>query len=268
MIAIIVAMSENRVIGREGKIPWDLPEDRKKFQMLTMGNAIVMGRRTYDEIGPPLPGRMTYLLSGTKKVELENCHTVQSLEEVWEKEKNTGRDIFICGGASVYEEALKNTDKIYVTKLLEKVEGDTFFPMFSEEEFVEKSCEILVPQKAVFYEYERVQKKGKFMLSTLKDLWYDGKMVTKEKQLRIFDEKSGKWEVFSPVIFQNCMRPEEVTIYPLTITLLAEDRIQIETKYQQREFDLKDKEIELCEWEAKIHKVECTHCENCGRCGW
>ena len=147
MIAIIVAMSENRVIGREGKIPWDLPEDRKKFQMLTMGNAIVMGRRTYDEIGHPLPGRMTYLLSGTKKVELENCHTVQSLEEVWEKEKNTGRDIFICGGASVYEEALRNTDKIYVTKLLEKVEGDTFFPMFSEEEFVEKSCEILVPQK-------------------------------------------------------------------------------------------------------------------------
>lgn len=121
-------------------------------------------------------------MSGTKKVELENCHTVQSLEEVWEKEKNTGRDIFICGGASVYEEALRNTDKIYVTKLLEKVEGDTFFPMFSEEEFVEKSCEILVPQKAVFYEYERVQKKGKFMLSTLKDLWYDGKMVTKEKQ--------------------------------------------------------------------------------------
>ena len=119
-----------------------------------------------------------------------------------------------------------------------KAEGDTFFPMFSEEEFVEKSCQILVPQKAVFYEYERVQKKGKFMLSTLKDLWYDGKMVTKEKQLRIFDEKSGKWEVFSPVIFQNCMRPEEVTIYPLTITLLAEDRIQIETKYQQREFDL------------------------------
>ena len=99
MIAIIVAMSENRVIGREGKIPWDLPEDRKKFQMLTMGNAIVMGRRTYDEIGHLLPGRMTYLLSGTKKVELENCHTVQSLEEVWEKEKNTGRDIFICGGA-------------------------------------------------------------------------------------------------------------------------------------------------------------------------
>ena len=140
--------------------------------------------------------------------------------------------------------------------------------MFSEEEFVEKSCEILVPQKAVFYVYERVQKKGKLMLSTLKDLWYDGKMVTKEKQLRIFDEKSGEWEVFSPVIFQNCMRPEEVTIYPLTITLLAEDRIQIETKYQQRDFDLKDKEIELCEWEAKIHKVECTHCENCGRCGW
>lgn len=68
MIAIIVAMSENRVIGREGKIPWDLPEDRKKFQMLTMGNAIVMGRRTYDEIGHPLPGRMTYLLSGTKKL--------------------------------------------------------------------------------------------------------------------------------------------------------------------------------------------------------
>ena len=128
MIAIIVAMSENRVIGREGKIPWDLPEDRKKFQMLTMGNAIVMGRRTYDEIGHPLPGRMTYLLSGTKKVELENCHTVQSLEEVWEKEKNTGRDIFICGGASVYEALLPYCEEVLVTKVDAEGGAETFFP--------------------------------------------------------------------------------------------------------------------------------------------
>ncbi len=98
-------------------------------------------------------------MSGTKKVELENCHTVQSLERSMGKKKNTGRDIFICGGASVYEEALRNTDKIYVTKLFGKGRRRHFFPMFSEEEFVEKSCEILVPQKAVFYEYERVQKR-------------------------------------------------------------------------------------------------------------
>ena len=121
-IAIIAAMAKNRVIGRAGRIPWDLPEDRAHFRELTMGNVIVMGRRTYEEIGHPLPGRITYILSSTRWFEEENCHTVSSLSEVLGREPD--RDIFICGGASLYQEALPLADRIYLTELFWEMAGD------------------------------------------------------------------------------------------------------------------------------------------------
>lgn len=134
-IAIIAAMAKNRVIGRAGRIPWDLPEDRAHFRELTMGNVIVMGRRTYEEIGHPLPGRITYILSSTRWFEEENCHTVSSLSEVLGREPD--RDIFICGGASLYQEALPLADRIYLTELLWEVAGDTYFPQIDERIFCE-----------------------------------------------------------------------------------------------------------------------------------
>lgn len=139
MIAIIAALTKNRVIGRKGKIPWDLPEDRKHFRRLTMGHVIVMGRRTYEEIGHPLPGRMTYLVSSTLWIENENCCTVKSLSEVLERER--GNDIFICGGAMLYEEAISLADRLYLTELDWEEEGDTFFPKFGTDSFRETKRE-------------------------------------------------------------------------------------------------------------------------------
>lgn len=133
MLAIIAAMAKNRVIGKDGRIPWDLPEDRAHFREVTMGHAIVMGRHTYEEIGHPLPGRRTYLVSSGLYIEEENCHTVTSLEEALERE--AGRDIFICGGAMLYQQALPLVDRIYLTELSWAVEGDTFFPEFDRNEF-------------------------------------------------------------------------------------------------------------------------------------
>ncbi|MCH5251467.1 MAG: dihydrofolate reductase [Lachnospiraceae bacterium] len=133
MIAIIAAMAKNRVIGHNGKIPWDIPEDREHFKKLTMGNIVVMGRKTYEEIGHPLPGRTTYLVSATKQVEEKNCHTVQSLREVVERER--GQNIFICGGVGLYKEAMKVADCIYLTELDAEVEGDTLFPVIEPEVF-------------------------------------------------------------------------------------------------------------------------------------
>lgn len=133
MIAMIAAMAKNRVIGRDGHIPWDLPEDRAHFKELTMGNVIVMGRRTYEEIGRPLPGRTTYLISSTLRMEEEEFHTAASLQEVICRESE--RDIFICGGAMLYQEAMDIADRIYITELLWEVEGDTFFPKIEEEQF-------------------------------------------------------------------------------------------------------------------------------------
>ena len=153
MIALIAAMAKNRVIGKDGKIPWNLPEDMAHFKELTMGHVIVMGRRTYEEIGRPLPGRRTYLISSTIQVEEENCHTVLSLQEVLKREKD--EDIFICGGATLYEEAMELAERLYMTEIDTEVEGDTYFPEIDREQF-----EVVDRQEKqggfTFVEYRRV----------------------------------------------------------------------------------------------------------------
>lgn len=134
LIALIAAMSENRVIGREGKIPWSLPADQQQFRRLTWGHTVVMGRRTFEEIGKPLPGRKTILISRTLAVQTERCTTVASLPEALAA-AGQETEIFIAGGSRVYEEALPYADRIYLTVLHEYVGGDTFFPDFSNTGF-------------------------------------------------------------------------------------------------------------------------------------
>lgn len=131
MIAVIAAVAANGVIGRGGRIPWDIPEDRKHFRELTMGHTIVMGRRTYEEIGRPLPGRKTILLSSKLQVEGENCRTVPDFESLCRLlENERGRNIFICGGASLYKAFLPRADRMYLTEIHREVEGDVFFPVW------------------------------------------------------------------------------------------------------------------------------------------
>lgn len=134
-IAIIAAMAANRVIGRNGKIPWDLPEDREHFKRLTMGHVIIMGRRTYEEISRPLPGRITYVVSSTITIDEENCHTATSLSAAIKHAHKNYEDkkIFLCGGERIYEEGMALAEKIYLTLLEEEIEGDTYFPELGEE---------------------------------------------------------------------------------------------------------------------------------------
>lgn len=161
MIYIIAAVAKNRVIGNEGKIPWDLPEDREHFKNFTMGHSIVMGRRTYEEIGFPLPGRMTYLVSSTRREEGENITTVKTLSEAitlaGQRETPEGEEkkIFICGGERLYEEALYLADCLYLTEIHEEREGDAFFPEVDREVFVEAGRE--EKGKFDFVEYRRKQ---------------------------------------------------------------------------------------------------------------
>lgn len=147
MIAIIAAVAKNRVIGKEGRIPWHIPKDMEHFKKLTTGNVVIMGRRTYEEIGHPLPGRLTYLVSRTLRVEAENCHTVASLREALQAAGD--RDIYICGGAMLYEEALAIADCLYLTELEREVAGDTFFPVIEKDLFVCASSE--EAEKGVYF---------------------------------------------------------------------------------------------------------------------
>jgi dihydrofolate reductase len=130
MIKAIVAMAENRVIGNAGAIPWHLPEDFKFFKATTMGHAILMGRKTYESIGKPLPGRENIVLSRTMP-ETQGITVIRSLNEL--KEPSDGRDLFVIGGEEIYRLLLPKVQELYVTKVPRVIEGDTRFPEFEAE---------------------------------------------------------------------------------------------------------------------------------------
>ena len=134
MLALIAAFAQNRIIGRDGRIPWDLPEEKHRFRDLTMGHVLVMGRRTYEEIGFPLPGRETIVVSRTKNFDAPHCVTVPSLGAALEQA--AGRDVFICGGAQLYQEALPLADVLYLTEIHHEYAGDTQFPQWEKQAFV------------------------------------------------------------------------------------------------------------------------------------
>ena len=133
MIALIVARSKNNVIGKKGKIPWNIKGEQKQFKELTTGNTVIMGRKTYEEIGHPLPNRMNIIVSKTTNYSEENLITVDSLEKAIEYAKG---NIFIAGGYNLFKEAINLADKLYITEVnIEVEEGDVFFPKFNEEDF-------------------------------------------------------------------------------------------------------------------------------------
>jgi dihydrofolate reductase len=125
----LAAMAENRVIGQGGRIPWYLPEDFRWFKRTTMGHVLVMGRRTFESIGRPLPGRETIVLSRSGFA-YPGVRTVPRLEDIeWEGEN---RELFICGGAEVYRQALPFCSDLFLTRVRRVAEGDVVFPPFED----------------------------------------------------------------------------------------------------------------------------------------
>lgn len=136
-IALIAAFTKSgRVLGKDGKIPWNIPEDRARFKFLTSGNAVVMGRKTFEEIGHPLVNRFNVVVSSTKRFYAENCISVRSLKEALKAAKNKNFEkIFIAGGSNLYKESLPLADILYLTEINTEYEGDVFFPSFDKSEF-------------------------------------------------------------------------------------------------------------------------------------
>lgn len=150
----IAAMSLNRVIGAGNQIPWHLPEDFKWFKQTTTGHVLVMGRKTFESIGRPLPNRLTLVLTRS----LEPIAGVQTLADLKElkPEAYGGRELFICGGAQVYAQALPLCSDLYLTLVNREVEGDTFFPPF--EHLFEPAAEVLVRPEFKIVHYKRVMR--------------------------------------------------------------------------------------------------------------
>ena len=125
----IAAMAENRVIGNQNTIPWHLPEDFKWFKNTTMGASLLMGRKTFESIGRPLPGRQTIILSRSQ-FSIPNTVTVQTIDSI--EAVATSDTIWVAGGAEIYQLMLPKCSDLYITRVHQKPDGDTFFPKFED----------------------------------------------------------------------------------------------------------------------------------------
>ncbi|AFD07335.1 dihydrofolate reductase [Solitalea canadensis DSM 3403] len=135
-ISIIVAQAENNVIGKSNQLIWHLPADLKHFKKLTTGNTIIMGRKTYDSIGRPLPNRRNVIISRNKDLKIEGCDLVNSLEEALELTRNDEK-VFIIGGAQIYNQAMNIADTLFITEVKQVFEGDAFFPDIASDKWIE-----------------------------------------------------------------------------------------------------------------------------------
>ncbi|MEN8803292.1 MAG: type 3 dihydrofolate reductase [Thiogranum sp.] len=126
-IALIVAMAENRVIGRNNQLPWRIPADLRHFKTLTMGKPIIMGRKTHESIGRPLPGRHNIVISADSLFQAEGCQVVHSIEQALDAAGNC-EEAMIIGGANLYRQTFKNAERLYLTLVKAEPEGDTWFP--------------------------------------------------------------------------------------------------------------------------------------------
>ena len=152
-ISIIVAMAKNRTIGINNTLPWRCPEDLKRFKSLTMGHHMIMGRKTFDSIGKPLPGRTTVVVTRNQKLTIEGCIVAHSLQQAIAACVND-EEIFIVGGGELYKQALPLADALYLTEIQQDVAGDAHFPEFNNNDWLEVSRDIhsqLQPQPLSYH---------------------------------------------------------------------------------------------------------------------
>ncbi len=129
-------MDRNRVIGKDNSLPWKLPADMKRFKELTKGKPVIMGRATFESIGNPLPNRTNIVLTREKNFKAEGCVVVHSVDDALKAAKGN-EEIMVIGGANVYSQFIKISDRMYLTLIDEDFEGDAYFPEYDESEWKE-----------------------------------------------------------------------------------------------------------------------------------
>lgn len=153
-LALIVAQSRNRGIGLDGKLPWHVPEDLKRFKALTTGHAILMGRKTHESIGRALPGRRNIVLTRSPAV-FAGCESVSSLDAALQLVADDAMP-FIIGGAQLYADALSRVTHVFLTQLSKDAEADTFFPELKSSEWREVKRERGTTDGVEFIDLERI----------------------------------------------------------------------------------------------------------------
>jgi dihydrofolate reductase len=157
-ISIIVAMSQNSVIGFKNELPWHISEDLKNFRKITLNHSVIMGRKTYDSIGKPLKDRCNIVISRDTSLKIDGVEVVDSLKKAISK-TNKLSEVFIIGGEQIYSIALPIATHMYITKVDGIFDGDAFFPDYIQDEWKEISREDLITEKNLrfsFLKYEKI----------------------------------------------------------------------------------------------------------------
>lgn len=155
ILSFVVAMARNGVIGRDNQLPWRLPADLRHFKTVTMGKPIIMGRKTYDSIGRPLPGRTNIVVTRDPAYQAEGCLVVHSIEEALAAAGDAA-EVMVIGGAEFYRQLLPRADRIYLTRIDAEFEGDTWFPELDPARWQERSREDHAPDADNPYPYSFV----------------------------------------------------------------------------------------------------------------
>jgi len=154
-LSLIVAMANNRVIGINKQMPWHLSADLKKFKKITMGHPIIMGRKTFEAIGHPLPGRENIIISRAPLYQQTGCTVFNSLELAVKHYAHLD-EVFVIGGATLYEATLAQADRLYITEIEKDFEGDTWFPKMQKGDWQECSRERVINDTSVDFNYSFV----------------------------------------------------------------------------------------------------------------
>jgi dihydrofolate reductase len=167
-VSLIVAVSQNNVIGRDNQLPWHLPEDLQYFKSVTMGKPILMGRKTFDSIGRPLPGRKNIVITRDSQWTAEGVEVVHSLDDAVVAGTKAcaaadSDEIMVIGGAQIYRDCLPMADRLYLTRVKAEVDGDAFFPNIDENQWqktAEKAAKTIDKFDYCFQVLERTQIQG------------------------------------------------------------------------------------------------------------
>lgn len=158
-ISIICALAlKNRAIGKDNKLLWDLPADLIRFKEITSGHPVVMGQKTYESIGRPLPNRTNIIVTLDKEFKADNCKVFYSIPDAIEFAKTIDDEIFIIGGGSIYKQTIDLADRLYLTLVEGDFEADTFFPDYSDFEIISEEKEESSGYKYSYTIWERINK--------------------------------------------------------------------------------------------------------------
>lgn len=161
MISLMVAHDPDRVIGLNNDLPWHIPEDLAYFKEKTMGKAMVMGRKTYESIGRPLPGRLSIVVTRNKGFSAEEgVVVVHDLDEAIKKASEYAKEVMIIGGAEIFKLSMKVADRLYITEIGQHFEGDTFFPEYNSQWQLTEKTEVMTSKSGTPFSYLVYEKNG------------------------------------------------------------------------------------------------------------